>query len=188
MPSSTSSRHLLVAYSWSINNIGDIGITPGLLNLVHNTSPGTRAVVLTSQSATDPAVAWLRTYFPRYLPDCAIVPNPFRQRLGTHTDPGTPGSAWHSFHQRWAPARLRAFQNGTVAAADAAAIAADMLDRLPRELFDIDRVTAPELLAAALGIHRSLDAARARVTAVMPELEHLARQVLVEVRRHWREK
>ncbi len=127
------SGHLLIAYTWSINNIGDIGITPGLLAMIHRYYPDWPVRILTSQPPNDPAVAYLRSYLPRYH-DCRVQPNLFSERLSVPGRPGTSGSAWHAFHERWGEHKLNAFASGCLAAAHARAIADDLLDRFPAEM------------------------------------------------------
>ncbi len=138
--------HLLIAFSWSTSNIGDIAITPGLLSLVREARPDMRAVVMTSQRADSPAFAMLRDYFPRYLPNCGALAYPFS--LGSDSSRGAAGSAWRAFHDRWGESDLRAFQNGTISARAAARIADDILDRLPRETLEELRRQNPEAARA----------------------------------------
>lgn len=52
--------YLLIAFSWSTSNIGDIAITPGLLNLLRETRPGMRAIVITSQARVRSRLPHLR--------------------------------------------------------------------------------------------------------------------------------
>jgi polysaccharide pyruvyl transferase WcaK-like protein len=145
-------RHLLVAYSWSLNNIGDVGITPGLLNLVRQTEPSARAVVLTSQAAGDPAVHFQKGYLPRYLPGCKVVANPFGFLLDVADGKEVRHPAWRSLVGKWGSRRLEAFQRGCLAAADAEGVASDLLDRFPSEVF---RQLARENPAAAAAFRRA---------------------------------
>ena len=127
---------LLIAYSWSINNIGDIGITPGVLNLLKRQGIEWPVTVLASQPEGDPAVEKVRAYFPRYYPDCSTLANPFVSLLGTHQEARAPGSAWHAFHSRWGRTQLEGFQNGCAPPRVAQGIVEDLLDRFPHEALD----------------------------------------------------
>ena len=78
--------HLLATFSWSISNICDIAIVPGLLNLLTEVAPELPVVVMTSQRATSPAFATMQEYLPRYSPNCRVVAYPFL--LGSDTNAG----------------------------------------------------------------------------------------------------
>ncbi|HHW09747.1 MAG TPA: polysaccharide pyruvyl transferase family protein [Firmicutes bacterium] len=134
-------KHLLIAFSWSISNIGDIGITPGLLTLIKEKNPKRRAVVLALHREGDSAIPYLQDYLPRYLPGCRVVPNPIRPLLHSdaagksHAERGIEPGAWQAFQERWGPYRLAAFDRGCLAARTAQAMADDILQRLPGELY-----------------------------------------------------
>lgn len=128
-------RHLLITYTWSINNIGDIGITPGLLSMVNRHYPDWRVHVLTSQPAGDSAVEYLREYLPKYHP-CDLGPNPFSHRLGTPGEVPEGAQAWGAFHDRWGEHKLRAFAFGCLDAENSQAIVDDLLGRFPAEMLE----------------------------------------------------
>ncbi|OGV50121.1 MAG: hypothetical protein A2017_03440 [Lentisphaerae bacterium GWF2_44_16] len=129
-------KHLLIAYSWSINNIGDIGITPGLLNLIKRADPGMKAVVVTSQPANDPAYSYMKEYLPKYLNNCKVIANPFTGLIKSHEEAGEPGSAWNAFYKRWGSAKLEAYQKGCATSYDAAAISDDILELFSADMFN----------------------------------------------------
>ncbi len=129
----TSSRHLLITFPWSIANIGDIAITPGLLSLIQQTHPGLPTVIFTSSADTSGNYSVLKDYLPQYMPGCKVLGYPFRLVYNAKTQEGQPGSAWRAFRQRWGESALRAFENGSSSARIAAQIADDILNRLPRE-------------------------------------------------------
>lgn len=131
-----NSKHLLIAYSWSMNNIGDIGITPGLLSLIKKAAPDMKAVVITSQPESDSAYAFMKKYLPQYLDNCEVIANPFTGLIKSHEDAGNEGSAWNSFYRRWGAAKLEAFQKGCITSSDAAAITDDILENLSADIFD----------------------------------------------------
>ena len=85
-------NHLLIAYSWGTANLGGIAITPGLLTLIRKVAPDLPAVVMTLPTDEGPRFEWLRNYFPRFLPGCGAVVNPFKGRLGSPSDPGPPAA------------------------------------------------------------------------------------------------
>lgn len=147
-------KHLLITFTWSINNIGDIGITPGLLNLIDKRYPEMPTVVMTYQYAVEgescskesdelmkqqfsgaEAVEYLKNYLPQFHQPGRVLATPFAPRLGTAQDKGKPGSAWEAFHNRWGETQLIRFENGSLQADKAAAIADDILNRFPLELY-----------------------------------------------------
>ncbi|MFZ2640960.1 MAG: polysaccharide pyruvyl transferase family protein [Verrucomicrobiia bacterium] len=147
-PAQPDQRHLLIAFTWSTQNIGDIAITPGLLSLIHETHPGLPSVVITSREANTDNYRTLRDYLPRYLPGCKTIGYPFKLRLDPKAGDGDPGSAWRAFHQRWGESQLRGFENGTLSARIAARVADDILNRLPKETLEELQRTNPEAARA----------------------------------------
>ena len=141
-------RHLLVAFTWSIANIGDIAITPGLLSLIHEVRPNMPAVVITSREADSDNYRTLRDYLPRYLPGCQTIGYPFVLASNTKAQAGGPGSAWHAFQQRWGESQLRGFENGTLSARIAERVADDILNRLPKEMLEELQRENPEAARA----------------------------------------
>lgn len=147
-PVKPEQRHLLIAFTWSVSNIGDIAITPGLLSLIREVRPDMPAVVMTSQTAQSDVHRMLSEYLPRYLPGCKTVGYPFRLTVGAKAQPGGPGSAWRAFHERWGASSLRGFENGSLSARTARRIADDILNRLPREVLDELRRNDPRAARA----------------------------------------
>jgi polysaccharide pyruvyl transferase WcaK-like protein len=129
-------KHLLIAYSWSTNNIGDIGITPGLLTLIKKADPEMKAVVITSQPAGTPAYSYMKEYLPKYLDNCKVIANPFAGLMKSHEEAGEPGSAWNAFYKRWGSAKLEAYQKGCVTSYDATAISDDILELFSGDIFN----------------------------------------------------
>ncbi|MBM3860515.1 MAG: polysaccharide pyruvyl transferase family protein [Verrucomicrobia bacterium] len=139
--SEAKQRHLLIAFTWSTANIGDIAITPGLLSLIHEVRPNMPAVVFTSREADSDNYRMLRDYLPRYLPGCKTIGYPFKLTPAA-------GTAWRAFHERWGASQLRGFENGTLSARIAARIADDILNRLPKEILEELQQTNPEAARA----------------------------------------
>lgn len=137
----TGQRHLLISFTWSTANIGDIAITPGLLSLIHEVRPNMPAVVITSREANTENYRTLRDYLPRYLPGCKTIGYPFKFTPAS-------GSAWRAFRERWGESQLRAFENGTLSARIAARVADDILNRLPKEVLEELQRNNPEAARA----------------------------------------
>jgi len=144
----TSGRHLLVTFPWSIENIGDIAITPGLLSLIQEAHPGLPTVVVASRDANSSNYRVLCDYLPRYLPGCRTLGYPFRLPPETAKSEGVSGSAWRAFCQRWGASQLRGFENGTLSARIAAQVADDLLNRFPKETLEELRQANPEAAQA----------------------------------------
>lgn len=142
-PVKPAQRHLLIAFTWSVSNIGDIAITPGLLSLIREVRPDMPAVVMTSQTAQSDVYRMLSEYLPRYLPGCRTVGYPFRLTAGAKAQLEGPGAAWRAFHGRWGASRLRGFENGSLSARIAERIADDILNRLPKEVLEELRRSNP---------------------------------------------
>lgn len=71
-------RDVLVFFSWSFNNIGDIGITPGLLTLFQRHIPEAN-VTIVANSHTEQTADYLKTRFPKV----KVIPTPFRSKKPT---------------------------------------------------------------------------------------------------------
>ena len=136
-------HHLLIAYSWGTADLGGIAIAPGLLKLIRKVAPDLPAVVMTLPTEEIPRFEWLRDYFPRFLPGCGAVVNPFKGRLGSPSEAGPPGTAWHDFHARWGETRLVGFETGSVSARVAVEIAEDLLGRFAEDLCEQVEREAP---------------------------------------------
>jgi polysaccharide pyruvyl transferase WcaK-like protein len=147
-PSGVQHRHLLIAFTWSTHNIGDIGITPGLLSLIQEVHPDLPAVVITGAGAESRDFLFLREYLPRYLPGCGAIGYPFRLAFRPEDEGSPRGAAWRAFNRRWGESQLRAFENGTLSARIAARMADDILNRLPLEVLEELRQTSPEAARA----------------------------------------
>jgi polysaccharide pyruvyl transferase WcaK-like protein len=135
----------LIALSWSIDNIGSMAITPGLLQLVKQTNPDIPVQVfsLLEEGTADFPIS--RDYIPRFKSNCTVHPNIFRPMF-QESDPSS--RAWLDFIQRHSAHRLESFRKGCLASEEAEAIADDLLHRLPLEIVDEMRRDRPECAAA----------------------------------------
>ncbi len=141
-------KHLLVAYSWSMGNIGDIGITPGLLNLLQRHAPELPVTVMTSQNKGSKEYSFLKDYFLRYSPGCIVVANPFLAFLGRDLNTRSSVASWNAFMDRWGEIKLKAFQNGCLAVDETDAIIYDILNIFPLELIQEYRRIDPDSATA----------------------------------------
>ncbi len=66
---------VLVCFSWSFNNIGDIGITPGLLTLFRRHIPEADVTIVANSHAKQTS-GYLQTRFPKV----NVIPTPFRSK------------------------------------------------------------------------------------------------------------
>jgi polysaccharide pyruvyl transferase WcaK-like protein len=122
-------KHLLLAYSWSFSNIGDIGITPGIINLIRKQKPQLPIRILASQSENHMHFGDVKQYYHDHYPDCDVYANPFSNLISQ-------SAAWKRFIERWGPQKFDSFEKGCLPSAEAAAMAADLADRVPKEMFE----------------------------------------------------
>ena len=127
------SKHLLITYSWSIDNIGDIGITPGLLNMIKQEKPELPVKVFSWLPENDPGYIKTKDYLPQYNNNCEVLPMPFVAADGGGM---VRGRAWSNFEQRWGSWKLESFRKGTLTTYESEAIVEDILNRYSKELFD----------------------------------------------------
>jgi polysaccharide pyruvyl transferase WcaK-like protein len=64
---------ILVFFSWSHSNIGDIGITPGMIRLLEENMPGVEVTICANSRAEA-----TREYLTSRFPKCKVVATPFR--------------------------------------------------------------------------------------------------------------
>jgi polysaccharide pyruvyl transferase WcaK-like protein len=138
-------KHLLVTYSWSMNNIGDIGITPGLLNMIGREKEELPVKVFAWQTEDDPAYAVARDYLPRYKKNCEVLPMPFFDSQG---DDAQESGAWLGLVSRWGKSKLESFRKGTLTSYESALLVEDILERFALDVFDELKREKPEAAAA----------------------------------------
>jgi polysaccharide pyruvyl transferase WcaK-like protein len=138
-------KHLLVTYSWSVNNIGDIGITPGLLNMISKEKPDLPVKVMSWLPENDPGYIKTKAYLEGYKANCEVLPMPF-----VAADAGglNKGTAWQAFEQRWGASKLESFRRGILTTFESEAIVDDILDRYSLELFEELKQHNPDAAAA----------------------------------------
>jgi len=138
-------KHLLVTYSWSVNNIGDMGITPGLLNMVTREKPELPVTVMSWLPESDPGYVKTKTFLEGYKANCKVLPMPF-----VTADAGglEKGAAWQAFEARWSASKLNSFRQGTLTTFESEAIVNDILGQYSMELIEELRVKNPAAIAA----------------------------------------
>lgn len=67
---------IMVTYTWSFGNIGDIGITPGIVNLIRDRFPDSE-IILVANSYRDDVVE----YFESNFSNLSVIPTPFITEL-----------------------------------------------------------------------------------------------------------
>jgi hypothetical protein len=138
-------KHLLVTYSWSMNNIGDIGITPGLLHMIGREKEELPVKVFAWQTEDDPAYAVARDYLPRYKKNCEVLPMPFFDSQG---DDAQESGAWLGLVSRWGKSKLESFRKGTLTSYESALLVEDILERFALDVFEELKREKPEAAAA----------------------------------------
>ncbi len=74
--SSETPPQILLCYSWSHSNIGDIAITPSMLNLIQQYIPNAEVTVVANARAKA-----TETYLTKRFPKCRVVESPFNMRI-----------------------------------------------------------------------------------------------------------
>jgi polysaccharide pyruvyl transferase WcaK-like protein len=128
-----TNKHLLITYSWSVNNIGDIGITPGLLNMVKREKPELPVKVFSWLPESDPGYDKTRNYLPNYKENCEVLPMPFVAIDGGGM---IKAEAWKNFEQRWGNSKLESFRKGALTTFESEGIVEDILEKYSLELFE----------------------------------------------------
>ena len=134
------SKHLLITYSWSVNNIGDIGITPGLLSMIKQEKPELPVKVLSWLPESDPGYAKTKDYLPQYKDNCEVLPMPFVVSDGGGM---AKNKTWQKFEQRWGSSKLESFRKGTLTTYESEAIVEDILEKYSMELFEELKINNP---------------------------------------------
>lgn len=121
-----SNPSILIAYTYSINNIGDISNTSGLVHLVNEAFPETPVEVIASQVEGSEDFCVVADYYAKNKKQCTTHPNPFKEHCGAprFDDSETP---WGRFCARWGEHRLDAFAKGCLDSGLSLAISEDLL-------------------------------------------------------------
>ena len=123
-------KHILIAFSWSSGNIGDIGITPGLFNLLKQHLPEIPVSILALQREKDKNYNKIIETVSQDLPKCSIIPNPFHHATFRSI------ATWNEFCLRWPEHKLQAFERGCISVNEAKLIVNDILEILPYSLIE----------------------------------------------------
>lgn len=117
---------ILIAYTYSLNNIGDISNTSGLVHLVNEAFPDTPVDVIASQIAESSDYSVVADYYAKNKKDCTTFPNPFKEHCGIprFEESITP---WGRFCIRWGQYKLDAFAKGCLDSRLSTDIADDLL-------------------------------------------------------------
>ena len=147
-------KHLLVTYTWSINNIGDMGIQAGLMTLLRKRCPALSLKLMSYLPENDASYRHYRDVLPEYNPNSEVIPMPFFDLIGADPIPGAAseaveklavrGKAWDALRSRWPDFKLEQFRTGTISSYDAEKIVDDLLDRFSLEIFDDLRELFPQ--------------------------------------------
>ncbi len=133
----------LIGYSWGIINIGSIAIAPGLAHLLQSVRPGTEVTVLTSQSAADPEMGFVKEYYAERFPQIKLVPTPFVEYLGAQSAT----RAWRRMAERFG-ADLEAIDRGSLPEERACALIDYVLDEFAADVVqEMDEAGSPALQA-----------------------------------------
>jgi len=139
---SNMNKHLLLAFSWTFGHVGDVGITAGFLQFLHRRRPDLPVRLLAWQGREDPEFPRAQRYYPQYHAPTEVYPNVFRELIG---DDAPEGGVWREWGKRWGRRRLENFERGCLNSREAAAMAEDLLERFPLELYREMETRHPEI-------------------------------------------
>ncbi|OGV34100.1 MAG: hypothetical protein A2020_09445 [Lentisphaerae bacterium GWF2_45_14] len=140
-----NSKHLLITYSWSMNNIGDIGITPGLLNIIGRADKSLPVKVIAWQPESSSDFQNVKDYLPNYKENCEVLPMPFVLEEGSGMKHF---QAWRRFEERWGKSKLESFRRGILTSFESQDVVDDILERLSLDIFEELKASRPEAAAA----------------------------------------
>ena len=134
-------KHVLVSYTWSINNIGDMGIHTGLLTLFKDKMPEVPVTMLNVFKEDSDNFQYYKKNLPTYHPLFDLVSSPFMRIIGG--DPYTKrgeapceGTARAKLEARWGKFKLEQFRQGCITSFDAEKFADDLLNRFPLDVYE----------------------------------------------------
>ena len=130
-------RHVLVSYTWSNRNIGDIGIHMGLLTLLRDQLPDVPVKMLNANAETSANYRYYEEALPPYHPKFALVSAPFGSIIGhgPYAKRKPQGTAWRKLVDRWGEFRLEQYRTGCIDSFTAEKISDDLLDRFPLDVY-----------------------------------------------------
>lgn len=136
-------KNILICYSWSVNNVGDIAITPGLLHRLRGAFPDAALTVVSNLGIHTPDFQRTREYLGERFPGVAVLPNPFL--------PGEPeelGPAALLAAEKWGGDACREFDLGTCSFERSDQMIRWALDELPSALLPALAAVHSEFLEA----------------------------------------
>ena len=146
-------KHVLVSYTWSINNIGDMGIHTGLLTLFKDKMPDVPVTMLNISGENSDNFRYYQKNLPTYHPLFDLVASPFKRIIGA--DPYTPrdsrpceGTARAKLEARWGKFKLEQFRQGCITSFDAEKFADDLLNRFPLDVYEDLKTLYPKAAKA----------------------------------------
>ena len=146
-------KHVLVSYTWSINNIGDMGIHTGLLTLFKDKMPEVPVTMLNVFKEDSDNFRYYKENLPTYHPLFDLVSSPFMRIIGG--DPYTKrdeapreGTARAKLEARWGKFKLEQFRQGCITSFDAEKFADDLLNRFPLDVYEDLRNLYPKAAKA----------------------------------------
>ena len=146
-------KHVLVSYTWSINNIGDMGIHTGLLTLFKDKMPEVPVTMLNISGENSDNFRYYQKNLPTYHPLFDLVASPFKRIIGA--DPYTPrdsrpceGTARAKLEARWGKFKLEQFRQGCITSFDAEKFADDLLNRFPLDVYEDLKTLYPKAAKA----------------------------------------
>lgn len=130
-------RHVLVSYTWSNRNIGDIGIHMGLLTLLRDQLPDVPVKMLNANAETSANYRYYEEALPPYHPKFALVSAPFGSIIGhgPYAKRKPQGTAWRKLVDRWGEFRLEQYRTGCIDSFTAEKISDDLLNRFPLDVY-----------------------------------------------------
>ncbi len=148
----THQKHLLVSYTWSISNIGDMGIHTGLLTLFREKMPKMPVTMLNMFKEDTENFQYYKKNLPSYHPLFDLVSSPFKRIIGTapYSDhPFDPeGTARAKLESRWGCFKLEQFRQGCITSFDAEAFADDLLNQFPLDVYEDLKALYPKAAEA----------------------------------------
>ncbi len=122
-------KQILIAYSWSINNIGDIAITPGLIELFREFYPDAILAVMSMYSGEDQHYSKTQQHFETEYPDVNIRSSCFQVMDSEKRDYLIQTIAQDALGKE----KLEAFNSGRLSLDEAETVSEFLLHTLPAE-------------------------------------------------------
>ena len=136
-------KRVLIAYSWSINNIGDIAITPGLIELLREFYPEASLSVMSMYPDKGDEYVNTKGYFNSRYPEVEVMPSPLFDKI-----------FYSEKHNRIIPLikkglgqeKFDRFNSGTLPLAEVEEVVDYLLNELPAEIISVFEESDPEII------------------------------------------